>query len=150
MKFESVLKRHFFYDMADPRIRNRFCMGSALPVIAWSLFYFVFVKFFLQRFMKTRKTYNVRSVSILVYTFYTAAHAFMIFKLAPYWLTKYNWRCEPVDKSHSKDALEVTFEINKFKVHDSNNELFCYPTVGELMLLLHASESFVHSGDSCG
>jgi hypothetical protein len=25
----------------------------------------------------------------------------------PYWISKYNWRCEPLDTSNSADALQV-------------------------------------------
>jgi hypothetical protein len=58
--------------------------------------------------MKERKAFDVRRVSIALYSFFIAANGFLFFKLSPYWLDKYSWRCEPMNSSNSKEALQVT------------------------------------------
>jgi GNS1/SUR4 family len=95
-----------FYDLADPRIRNKTFMGSSVPIVCWSVAYLVLVKV-LKDFMKDRKPFDVKFSATLLYSFYIMANGFLFFKTAPFWLFKYNWRCEPLDTSNSQEALLV-------------------------------------------
>jgi elongation of very long chain fatty acids protein 1 len=109
MAFEVLSKtwRHYFYNLADARIRDRFIMGSPLPIIGWSIFYVIFVKFFLNRRMAKQKAFNVRLASILLYTYLLAFSTYLVISFFSNWLTKYSWRCEPLDTSNSEEALQV-------------------------------------------
>jgi GNS1/SUR4 family len=95
------------YKWADPRMRDKVFMGSALPIVTWIAFYLVLVKF-LKQWMEERKAYDVRKFSIALYSFYAVTYAYLFLKVAPFWLTNYNWRCEPLDTSSSSDALQVS------------------------------------------
>jgi hypothetical protein len=98
----------FFYDLADPRTRDRFLMGSPLLFIVVMVFYVRFVKIKLSRWMKTRKAFDVRLATIIYFSFNNFAHLYLALKGAPYWLSKYSWRCEPLDTSSSQEALDVS------------------------------------------
>jgi GNS1/SUR4 family len=106
MKLDGFFLERFFYNSADLRIRDRFLMGSPLTFLALTLVYLTVVKF-LRLWMQQRKTFDVSSCLFALYSFYAAANGYVLFKIAPYWLTKYNWHCEPLDTSHSHDALQV-------------------------------------------
>jgi GNS1/SUR4 family len=105
---EFAKKWHYYtYEMADPRSRDRFLMGSPVSIIALCTFYVVFNNYILKGFMRDRKPFDIRIASI-AYNFYLMS-ACMIFsyKLSYFWFFKYNLWCEPVDHSNSEEALEV-------------------------------------------
>lgn len=58
--------------------------------------------------MEARKAFETRFVSLALNTYLlgTACYFFyMCCKIG--WFTKYSWRCEPIDRSNSEEALEV-------------------------------------------
>jgi hypothetical protein len=122
-KFKSLIMTwfSFFYDLADPRTRDRFLMGSPLLFIAVMIFYVRFVKIKLSRWMKTRKAFDVRLATIIYYSVSVFVHFYITIKGAPYWLSKYSWRCEPLDTSSSQEALEVSILQSKQFVTDLFN-----------------------------
>lgn len=107
--FEKYL--NFGYEDADPRTRDRFLMGSPIPVIAICIFYVILIKVILERFMDKRKAFDTRFVSLALnfYLFLTACYFF--FKCFN-WFKNYNWRCEPLDRSNSEEAVEVISPLN--------------------------------------
>jgi GNS1/SUR4 family len=104
-----------FYDLADPRSRNKWLMGSPYPLIVWTLAYLSLVKI-LKLFMKNRRPFNINIASLIVCPFFIVTNGFLCFKTAPFWLFKYNWRCEPLDTSNSQEALLVDKKQNFYSL----------------------------------
>jgi GNS1/SUR4 family len=112
------LSSWLFYDLADPRIRDKTFMGSPLPIITWVLTYVALTRI-LKEFMKNRKPFVMKVPFIMFGLFNVAANVFFVIYSAPYWFGKYNWRCEPLDTSNSQDALRVNDYLQQ-------NVLFCF------------------------
>lgn len=102
-KFEQIL-----YDDADPRIRNKPLMGSPLPVIAICIFYAFLIKVVMAKWMSARKAYKTRFLSLSLNSYLFSVSCYFLYKSSSLaWFKSYSWRCEPLDKSSSGDALEV-------------------------------------------
>jgi GNS1/SUR4 family len=108
MESESWI-RHYFYDLADPRARDRLFMGSPYPLMLWIVIYVAIVRA-LKLWMRNRKSYDFSKIGIAANIYFIVGNGYIFFKVAPYWLNKYNWRCEPLDTSHSMDALQVCLQ----------------------------------------
>ena len=100
-----------FYEKADPRIRDRFLMGNPLPIVSIYLFYIIFIKYILPRYMRDRKPIDIEKPGIILTTvlFFNSLYFFVI-TFEP-WMFIYNWRCEPMDWSYSELALRVRFVV---------------------------------------
>jgi GNS1/SUR4 family len=105
-----ALIRGVFYDLADPRIRDRPFMGSPWPLIVYTICYVALVGF-LRHWMEPRNPYRFRKLSIVLYSFYCFSNAFIFIKIWPYWITKYTLGCEVLDTSNSADALQVIRQL---------------------------------------
>lgn len=99
---------NFTYNQGDPRTRDRFLMGSPVIVVVICVFYAILINVLLKKFMENRKPFNTRFISLGLNS-YLLATAFYFFYMCCKigWFTKYSWRCEPLDRSNSEDALEV-------------------------------------------
>lgn len=100
--------KELMYDDADPRTRDKFLMGSPLLVIAICCLYAFLIKRIMPKVMDQRKAFNTRwvSLSLNFYLFLTASY-FFYKSVKIGWFTKYSWRCEPIDRSNSEEAIEV-------------------------------------------
>lgn len=96
-----------FYEMADPRSRDFAFIGNPLPMILFYGFYLILCMKILPNFMKNRKPIRFKQVWILEVVCFVMS-LFFIIRGWKIW-TNYNFRCEPLDFSRSKDAMEVSF-----------------------------------------
>jgi GNS1/SUR4 family len=131
---ESGWIRVIFYDLADPRIRDKPFMGSPWPITVFSISFLTLIGF-LRHWMKHRKPFKLRMFSIVLQSLLLSLNIFGFLKGWPYWTSKYSWRCEPLDTSNSADALQVIsgrFDWN----FDMNLKS---PADGELVLLVFAA-----------
>ncbi|XP_063230861.1 very long chain fatty acid elongase 7 [Bacillus rossius redtenbacheri] len=99
---------YLFVDLADPRTNDWFLIRSPLPGLAIIASYIYFVVSLGPRFMKDRKPFKITKI-LIVYNFLQVVVSIYLFceGLDGAWLTKYNWKCEPVDFSTSPEAIRV-------------------------------------------
>lgn len=96
------------YSDADPRTRDMPLMGSPLPVITICIFYAIHIKMILLKVMDSRKAFNTRLLSLSLNIYLFCVSLYFLYKSSLLaWFDNYNWRCEPIDKSNSEQALEV-------------------------------------------
>jgi hypothetical protein len=64
---------------------------------------------FLLKVMKTKQAFDTLNVTKLFHSYLFIGSCFFFYKFGKIgWLTgKYSWRCEAIDRSLLKDALEV-------------------------------------------
>jgi len=99
---------HIFIGLRDQRADNMFLMSSPWPVFSLCALYYLTVRIIGPRFMKNRPEYDIKKI-MLVYNISQTLLSFHIMFLAmKFWFTgKYNWICQPVDYSDSKDGLDA-------------------------------------------
>ncbi|XP_003741351.1 elongation of very long chain fatty acids protein AAEL008004 [Galendromus occidentalis] len=95
-------------------------MDSPLPTLAICLSYAYFVKVLGPRLMEGREPLNIRWLMV-AYNFFMVIVSALIFGLLGIygWFGTYNWYCQPVDYSDSKEAVLMThlawwYYISKF------------------------------------
>lgn len=118
MSFLSEKWHNIFYENADPRTRDFPLMGSPTIIIALEIFYVILIKIILEMFMRDRKPYNIRYVSLVLNSYLFATACYFFYRSCRYgWFTRRNWFCEPLDRSNSEDAIEV---IKKSLIYDES------------------------------
>lgn len=106
------------YNEADPRTRDMPLMGSPLPVIIICIFYAILIKVILFKVMDSRKAFNTRFLSLSLNIYLFCVSLYFLYKSSTLaWFNNYNWRCEPIDKSNSSQALEVNEENCKISLN---------------------------------
>lgn len=96
-----VLSLHnFFYDHADPRIRDMPFMGSPFAIIFVYVCYVLLVLYVFPVFMVNRKPFNFTKLfaAVDVLVFFAAGY---IFAISAYGWSYYNWMCELMDPTNS-------------------------------------------------
>lgn len=84
-------------------------MGSPLPIATIGICYVIFIKVFMTRFMESRKAYNTKYLSLTLNTYLFSTACYFFHKASTLaWFAGYNWRCEPLDRSNSPRAIEVS------------------------------------------
>merc|ERR1712037_400860 len=115
-------------DVRDPRVDDWFLMSSALPVLGLCLLYVFVVWFAGPAFMKHRQPYDIKLLTITYNLFQTLLSLWLFQKASYFWLTgRYNWICQPVDYSRSKDgmlAVDMTWWFFFSKLIDSIDSYF--------------------------
>jgi hypothetical protein len=105
-----VLKVHeFFYEHADPRIRDLPFMGSPFAISFVYLCYVLLILYVIPMFMENRKPLNFTKLfaAVDVLIFFMSG---CVLLLASYiWFFNYNWVCEAIDKSSTEIAF---FAVN--------------------------------------
>ncbi|KAK2580415.1 hypothetical protein KPH14_006166 [Odynerus spinipes] len=99
---------YIFHDLSDPRTQNWFLLSSPVPGASILIGYHYFVHSWGPKYMEHRKPYQLKNI-LVVYNFLQVLLSVWIFVegLDAAWLTKYSWKCEPVDFSESPDALRI-------------------------------------------
>lgn len=96
------------YGKADPRVRDKFMMGTPLPTIGLCAFYLFMIKYAMPKWMEDRKPFKVRPALWLCNFWHLIASAYFFYRAASLgWLIHYNFRCEPLDTSNSETALAI-------------------------------------------
>lgn len=97
----------FFYEKADPRIRDKWLMGDPLQIVAIYTFYVIFIIYILPWYMRDRKPMNVdRAFTVLNIALFSTC-VYFVTEGIPYWFFKFSWRCEPIDRTESYLGLKV-------------------------------------------
>lgn len=101
-----VLKLHeFFYEHADPRIRDMPFMGSPFAISFVYLCYVIIILWVIPKFMENRKPFSFTNLfaAVDVGIFLLSGY---ILAIASYgWFFHYNWICEPINNTNSNTAL---------------------------------------------
>lgn len=108
------------YEDADPRIRDRFLMGSPLKIGAMALCQLL-ILLMAEKLMKRRKEgFNLARLSLAITFYIWFANLYFFYENSRLgWLTGYNWTCEPIDRSNSKRALEIVELCHHFVLFKS-------------------------------
>ncbi|KAI1277766.1 putative protein for very long chain fatty acid elongation [Halotydeus destructor] len=105
---------------ADDRILSYPLMESPMPTLSLCLTYFIFVKMAGPKMMANRKPFDLR-LPMIVYNFALVfLNGYLFWKFGQHgWFGKYDFRCQPVDRTNSPDALAMVnigwlFYFSKF------------------------------------
>ncbi|XP_018343706.1 PREDICTED: elongation of very long chain fatty acids protein AAEL008004-like [Trachymyrmex septentrionalis] len=99
--------RYLNEEVADPRTKDYFLIGSPWPGLTLIRFYFYFIYNLGPRLMEKRQPftlyrtlqiYNVLQILLNGYLFYKGS----------FWLAEFNYFCEPIDYSDTPRAREIT------------------------------------------
>ena len=102
-KFLNELHK-LFYEHADPHIRDRLFMGSPFLLCFCYLCYVVIIVYVIPLIMENRKPFsftklwNFADVLIFFMAGYIAVASCYV------WFFRFNWICQPIDRSNSFDA----------------------------------------------
>ncbi|XP_012265643.1 elongation of very long chain fatty acids protein AAEL008004-like [Athalia rosae] len=100
--------QHLFFDIADPRTKDWFLMSSPVPGASIMFGYLYFVLSWGPRHMEHRKPYQLKNVLIVYNLLQVILSSWLFYEgLDAAWLTKYSWKCEPVDYSDTPHARRV-------------------------------------------
>ncbi|GLH03290.1 hypothetical protein R5R35_002941 [Gryllus longicercus] len=107
----STVVRYYdflFTELADPRTNDWPLIASPVPGLTIIITYHYFVRSWGPRFMKDRKPFDLSTI-LLFYNFIQVCVSTWLFYegMTGAWLTKYSWRCEPVDFSRNPHAMRV-------------------------------------------
>lgn len=101
-----------FTDLSDRRTNHWFLISSPLPGLTLISLYLFFVNSWGPRFMKNRKPFELKHTLIVYNLFQVLVSSYLFYLgLTKAWLTKYSWKCEPVDFSETEEALEVATAV---------------------------------------
>lgn len=97
-----------FNQLADSRTNDWWLIGNPIYPASILVCYIVFVLYVGPRIMKNRKPMELRYI-LIVYNFAQVLVSMWLFHeaLDACWLTKYSWKCEPVDFSNTPEAMRV-------------------------------------------
>ena len=93
-------------DLHFTRVENWLLMSSPRPVLGLCMLYVYIVWYGGPAFMKHRQPYDIKPLMIAYNLFQTLLSLWLFQKASYFWLTgRYNWICQPVDYSRSKDGM---------------------------------------------
>lgn len=104
----SSFLHNITYDHADPRIRDRFLMGSPFKMIALIFCQFVILKT-AHVFMQNRaEGFKLAKLSLVITFYIWSVNLYIFYKSSHLgWLNGYSWTCEPIDRSTSQRAMDI-------------------------------------------
>ncbi|XP_015607946.1 elongation of very long chain fatty acids protein AAEL008004 [Cephus cinctus] len=99
-------------EIADPRTKHWFLMGSPWPGLALITFYLHFVRTLGPRIMASRPPYNLDRILQIYNCVQIALSSYLLYKaLVLGWLGHYSFFCEPVDHSFNERAIEIAATV---------------------------------------
>ncbi|CAG9802296.1 unnamed protein product [Chironomus riparius] len=103
-----------WYDLmenkADPRTTDWFLMSSPLPTVIICLTYVYIVKYLGPSLMNNRKPFELRKLIVFYNFLQVLLSAWLFWGLGMSgWFTNYSYRCQPVDKGYSAQALKMAY-----------------------------------------
>ncbi|GAB0088752.1 Elongation of very long chain fatty acids protein [Sergentomyia squamirostris] len=97
-----------FTELADPRTNHWAFISSPVPGLTIIGLYLYFVYSWGPKYMSNRKPFKLERTLIMYNLFQVILSTYLFVEgLDGAWLTKYNWRCEPVDFSENEEAMRV-------------------------------------------
>lgn len=96
-----------FYEHADPRIRDRLFMGSPFNLCFFYLCYVVVIVYVIPTFMENRKPFNFTKMWNFVDVLIFLMSGYITIGSCYIWFFRFNWLCQPIDRSDSFDAILV-------------------------------------------
>ena len=125
---ETNLRSLDLIDLHFTRVDNWLLMASPWPVLGLCMLYIFVVWYAGPAFMKHRQPYDIKLLMITYNLFQTLLSLWLFQKASYFWLTgRYNWICQPVDYSRSKDgmlAVDMTWWFFFSKLIDTIDSLF--------------------------
>jgi len=119
---------HLFTNLRDKRTDDMFLMSSPWPVFFLCALYYLTVRVFGPAFMKNRPEYDIKKLMLVYNISQTLLSLHILILAVGFWFTgKYNWICQPVDYSDSKDgrdALHMTWLFFFSKIVDFLDSIF--------------------------
>lgn len=99
-------------EYADPRVKDWPLMQTPWPTLTIVVAYVLFVKRIGPQMMKHRKPYELRGPIIAYNLFQVILSTLIFYKAARHgWLTTYNWRCEPLNRSNTGSPMQVILSL---------------------------------------
>lgn len=95
------------YEIADPRIRDKFLMNSTVAVLVVSLSYVILIELILKPIVRSRRVLNLKFTTTAINVFVTAGSFYFCYEIEKLWAFNYSWNWQPIDRSHSAEALHV-------------------------------------------
>lgn len=90
----------------DSRVQSWPLVNSPFPTMAICLSYAFFVNKIGPRLMKNRKPLDIRWLMVAYNLIMVGISSYLFYGLGVYgWFGKYDYRCQPVDYTNSKDAI---------------------------------------------
>ncbi|XP_014090436.1 very long chain fatty acid elongase AAEL008004 [Bactrocera oleae] len=101
---DSDVWKFLFVELADARTNDWFLIKSPVPIFSIVALYLYFVLSWGPRYMRDRKPFKLEN-TLIVYNFIQVlVSAWMVYEGCVAW-RNYNWRCQPVDRSFSPQAV---------------------------------------------
>lgn len=101
---DSDVWNFLFLELADPRTNDWFLIKSPVPIFSIVALYLYFVLFWGPHYMRDRKPFKLEK-TLIVYNFIQIfVSAWLVYEGCVAW-RYYNWRCQPVDRSSSPQAV---------------------------------------------
>ncbi|XP_055924367.1 elongation of very long chain fatty acids protein AAEL008004-like [Argiope bruennichi] len=107
MNDTAVPDPEYLLKYGDPRMEKYPFMKDPSTTFILVAIYLLFVKVVGPLWMRNRPPYEFRNFMIVYNLLTSALNAWVFFHFAYRWITKYSWRCEPIDFSHNEDALKM-------------------------------------------
>lgn len=109
--YNNTVTRYYdfvFQDLADPRTNHWPLIGDPWTGLTILGAYLYFVLNWGPKFMKHRKPYELK-YTLIIYNFLQVCVSTWIFfeGMEGAWLTRYSWKCEPVDFTNTPHGLRV-------------------------------------------
>lgn len=97
-----------FVELADKRTNDWFLITDPAPGLTIIIAYLYFCLSWGPRYMQHRKPYQLKNTLIIYNLLQVIVSTYLFYEgLDAAWLTKYSWKCEPVDWSDSPHAMRV-------------------------------------------
>ncbi|KAL7027814.1 hypothetical protein ACKWTF_005604 [Chironomus riparius] len=92
---------NFFYDNGDKRIRDKLFMGNPYAIVFCYLFYVLFIKKILPKFMEKRDPIDYSKFMFYTDSILCLRSFYFLINGAYMWFFLYNWVCQPKELSDS-------------------------------------------------
>jgi hypothetical protein len=103
------------YDSADPRIRDRFLMGSPIPILTFTFCNYLILSLLTRIMSRKKEGFKLEKLSLAISCYIWIGNCYFFYKSSVLgWFSTYNWYCEPVDRSYSNRALEIVHICHTF------------------------------------
>lgn len=109
----KVKYNEYFYTNADPRVRDKWLMGSPLTITSISLCYLLIISYIIPKFMKNRKPLDMKMFYKSVDKILLLVESYFVYWGIYFWIFVYNWKCQSIDQSESIEgslAVELCWQ----------------------------------------